>query len=86
MPDPRDASPMIRASITLPANLVREVDRAAGARGRSRFIAEATARRLRLDEQARALRASEAALANPDEPFDPLALADWLDQVRRPRT
>jgi metal-responsive CopG/Arc/MetJ family transcriptional regulator len=82
----RDGSSLVRVSITLPANLLREIDRVTADGGRSRFIAEAAARRLRHDEQARALRESEAALADSADQFDPVPLADWLDAIRRPRS
>jgi len=81
MPASRDASPLTRTTITLPTNLLREIDRLTGTRGRSRYVAEAIAQRMRRDEQALALRSTEAALGSmsPDE------IAEWTATFRRRR-
>lgn len=81
----RDGSRLTRITITLPTNLVRALEQAAGRRGRSRWAAEAIAGRLRRDAQAAAFRRSEAVLGDARDRPDALTLADWLDAIRRPR-
>jgi metal-responsive CopG/Arc/MetJ family transcriptional regulator len=46
---------LARATVTLPAELLDEVDRLAGPRGRSAFVAEAVAARVRRERLRRAL-------------------------------
>ena len=41
---------LTRTNVTLPSSLLAKVDRIAGARGRSRYVAEAVAQRVRRDE------------------------------------
>lgn len=85
VPASRDGSRLTRITITLPTNLVGELDRVAGRGGRSRFTAEAVASRLRSVTQARAMRAADSALGDVTGAPDPMSLADWLDAIRRPR-
>jgi metal-responsive CopG/Arc/MetJ family transcriptional regulator len=84
-PSSRDSSRLTRITITLPSSLVKALDQAAGRRGRSRYAAEAIAARLRRDAQARAIRRSEAALADAQGRPDAVGLAEWIDTIRRPR-
>jgi hypothetical protein len=85
MNHPYDRNRLTRATITLPKGIVSEIDRIAGRRGRSRYIAEAIARRLRLDAQRAALTSTEAALAGSPGWMDPRAAADWVATLRKPR-
>ena len=76
---------MARTNVILPEDLIREVDRIAGKRKRSRFIVEAIEERL---DRMRLLAALEqAAGAWGDEHYGDLdsqvALNAWLDELRR---
>jgi predicted transcriptional regulator len=46
---------VVRTNLVLPPELVKRVDRLAGKRGRSRYVAEALERAVRRDEQRQAL-------------------------------
>ncbi len=58
----------VRTNLLLPAELVREVDRFAGPRNRSRYVAEALEARLRRDRLREAVRATAGALSAEDYP------------------
>ena len=68
-----DPRPLARTNVTLPANLLEEVDPFAGPRGRSRYVAEAVAQRVRRDALGAAIRETAGAMVgqagwmNPDE-------------------
>jgi hypothetical protein len=66
----------------LPRELVAEVDRFAGARGRSRYVAEALELRLRRDRMLEALKA--AAGAWKDNPLwtTDQDVVDWVRDLR----
>ena len=49
---------LARTNLTLPEDLLKEVDELAGPRGRSRYVAEAVAQRVRRDRLGRAINAS----------------------------
>jgi metal-responsive CopG/Arc/MetJ family transcriptional regulator len=50
------SDPLVRTNVTLPASVLEQVDRIAGERGRSRYVAEAVAQRVRRDELGSAIR------------------------------
>jgi metal-responsive CopG/Arc/MetJ family transcriptional regulator len=54
--------PLARTNLTLPRDLMREVDKLAGPRGRSRYVAEAVAQRVKRDRLGKAIRNSRGAL------------------------
>ena len=47
---------LARTNLTLPQDLMQEVDALAGPRGRSRYVAEAVAQRVKRDKLGRAIR------------------------------
>lgn len=53
---------LARTNLTLPEDLIREVDAIAGPRGRSRYVAEAVAQRVKRDRLRRAIDASFGSL------------------------
>ncbi|MBM4408703.1 MAG: CopG family transcriptional regulator [Chloroflexi bacterium] len=53
---------LARTNLTLPESLVREIDAVAGPRGRSRYVAEAVAQRLKRDRLLRAVDATAGVL------------------------
>jgi hypothetical protein len=76
----------VRTNLLLPKELVDEVDRFAGPRGRSRYVAEALEARLARDRRWEAFR--EAAGAWKDHPLFPTseAVQEWVRQLRAEET
>lgn len=76
----------VRTNLLLPKELVEEVDHFAGPRGRSRYVAEALADRLRRDR----LRAAVAATAGAwrGHPLFPSreSVVEWVRERRREET
>jgi metal-responsive CopG/Arc/MetJ family transcriptional regulator len=58
----------VRTNLLLPRELVEEVDRYAGPRGRSRYVAEALAARLRRDRLRDVVRRTAGVLKTEDYP------------------
>lgn len=50
------SDPLVRTNVTMPASVLERVDRIAGVRGRSRYVADAVAQRVRRDELGAAIR------------------------------
>lgn len=76
----------VRTNLLLPADLVEQLDRVAGPRGRSRYVAEAVRERLRRDERVAAIKA--AAGLWRDHPLFPTseAVVEWVRELRREET
>jgi hypothetical protein len=76
----------VRTNLLLPEDVVAALDRVAGPRGRSRYVADAVRDRLRRDERLAAAR--EAAGAWRDHPLFPTseAVADWVHLGRAEKT
>lgn len=76
----------VRTNLLLPKELVDEVDRFAGPRGRSRYVAEALEARLARDRRWEAFH--EAAGAWKDHPLFPTseAVQEWVRAGRAERT
>jgi metal-responsive CopG/Arc/MetJ family transcriptional regulator len=74
----------VRTNLLLPAELVREVDRLAGPRGRSRYVAEALAIRLRRDRLREAVAATAGVLRAEDYPEwrSSEAVVEWVHRGR----
>lgn len=53
---------LARTNLTLPEDLIREIDAIAGPRGRSRYVADAVAQRVKRDRLIRAIEASAGSL------------------------
>jgi hypothetical protein len=76
----------VRTNLLLPKALVDEVDRYAGPRGRSRYVAEALEARLRRDRLREAVRATAGAWkANPLFPT-PESVVEWVRELRAEET
>ncbi|MBI3750841.1 MAG: hypothetical protein HY263_04180 [Chloroflexi bacterium] len=56
---------LARTNLTLPKELLHDVDEIAGPRGRSRYVAEAVAARLKRDRLRRAIDAAAGSLIPP---------------------
>jgi predicted transcriptional regulator len=76
----------MRTNLLLPEELVAEVDRIAGPRGRSRYVAEALEDRLRRDRlRQAALSAAGSWRGHPDFPTSE-AVIEWVRRLRREET
>jgi len=74
-----------RIHIVLPEEVVEELDRVAGKRGRSNFIQQALANRLRHERQMAAIRyAAEHPLDRSDHPYwsTPEKVSEWVHNLR----
>jgi len=78
----------VRTNLLLPKELVRELDEVAGPRGRSRFVAEAVAYRLRRERLRRAFDRSFGVLKREDHPHwaTPEKVVEWVRELRAEET
>jgi hypothetical protein len=76
----------VRTNLLLPRELLDEVDRYAGARGRSRYVAEALTERLKRDRLRESVRATAGAWR--DHPLFPTsdAVVTWIRERRAETT
>ncbi len=77
---------LARTNVTLPASLLAEVDRFAGHRGRSRYVAEAVAQRVRRDALGAAIEETAGAMRNRPGYMTPDEVARWVDELRAEET
>lgn len=76
-----------RANMTLPEELLREVDEIAGPRGRSRYVAEAVAQRVKRDRLARAIDDSYGSLVpQGGRPMTRDEVLAWVREQRAAET
>ncbi len=80
------AAGLARTNVTLPATLLEEVDRFAGPRGRSRYVAEAVAQRVRRDALGAAIRETAGAMVGRPGWMSPNEVTDWVDRLRSEET
>lgn len=76
------AKTLARTNVTLPADLLDEVDELAGPRGRSRYVAEAVKQRVRRDRLGQAIRETAGAMRGRPGWMGPDAVVDWIDELR----
>jgi hypothetical protein len=76
---------MARMHIVITPELVEEIDRVAGERGRSRFLEEAAREKLDRIELAKALRATKGIAKGPGYRHwrNRQAAAEWVEHTRR---
>ena len=74
--------PLARTNVTLPASLLEEVDRYAGPRGRSRYVADAVAQRVRRDALGAAIVETAGAMRDRPGAMSPDEVARWIDELR----
>jgi len=77
---------LARTNVTLPADLLAEVDRFAGPRGRSRYVAEAVAQRVRRDALGAAIRETAGAMIDRPGRMSPDEVSRWIDELRAEET
>jgi hypothetical protein len=77
-----------RTHVVLPTDLVAQIDELVGARGRSKFIAEAAEHRLQIERQKRALEIGRGAWKDEDHPElqGPDGAAGWVRRMRDEET
>jgi metal-responsive CopG/Arc/MetJ family transcriptional regulator len=75
----------VRTNLLLPEALLREVDRLAGPRGRSRFVAEALEARLKRERLRQAVEQSAGALRAEEYPHWASSedVVNWVRAMRR---
>ena len=78
---------LARTNLTLPADLLREVDEIAGPRGRSRYVADAVAQRVKRDRLLRAIDASFGSLVpKGGRPMTREEVSALVDELRSEET
>ncbi len=77
---------LARTNLTLPEDLLREVDAMAGPRGRSRYVAEAVAQRVRRDKLGQAIRDSAGILAGSPDAMTRRQVSAWVARLRSETT
>ena len=73
---------MVRATITLPAEVLAAVDATAGTRGRSQYIAEAVERRLKRENLERVLKETAGSIRGSKTWPDAESVERWVDELR----
>jgi len=74
---------LARTNLTLPEELLRQVDEIAGSRGRSRYVAGAVAQRVKRDRLLRAIEASYGSLVpKGGRPMTREEVSAWVDGLR----
>jgi metal-responsive CopG/Arc/MetJ family transcriptional regulator len=69
-----------RTNLTLPEELMAEVDDLAGPRGRSRYVAEAVEQRVRRDKLGKAIRETAGAMVGKPGSMSPDEVVAWVDR------
>lgn len=77
---------LARTNLTLPAELLEEVDALAGPRGRSRYVAEAVAQRVKRDRLGRAIEATAGMQAGTPRAMTRDQVSAWVDELRSEET
>jgi metal-responsive CopG/Arc/MetJ family transcriptional regulator len=73
---------LTRTNLTLPEELLTEVDELAGPRGRSRYVAEAVAQRLKRDKLGRAIHSTAGVLRRGQSGMNRDAVSAWVERLR----
>ena len=77
---------LARTNLTLPQDLMQEVDALAGPRGRSRYVAEAVAQRVKRDKLGRAIRETAGIMVGKPGWMSPDEVVAWVDFLRSEET
>jgi metal-responsive CopG/Arc/MetJ family transcriptional regulator len=73
---------LARTNLTLPEDLLSEVDALAGPRGRSRYVAEAVAQRVKRDKLGAAIRSTAGTMAANGGGMSRAEVSAWVEQLR----
>jgi hypothetical protein len=68
--------------VILPVDLVADIDRLVGKRGRSAFLTEVAQREIKIRRQREALRETAGAWKTEDHPELAQGAASWVEQIR----
>lgn len=77
---------LARTNLTLPRELMAEVDEIAGPRGRSRYVAEAVAQRVKRDKLGKAIRETAGIMVGSPGWMSPDEVVRWVDFLRSEET
>lgn len=77
---------LTRTNVTLPSSLLAQVDLLAGPRGRSRYVAEAVAQRVRRDALGLVIRETAGAMVGKRGWMSPDEVVRWVDGLRSEET
>jgi metal-responsive CopG/Arc/MetJ family transcriptional regulator len=77
---------LARTNLTLPQDLLAEVDELAGPRGRSRYVAEAVAQRVKRDKLGKAIRETAGIMVGSPGWMSPDEVVRWVDFLRSEET
>lgn len=77
---------LARTNLTLPEDLLAEVDDLAGPRGRSRYVAEAVAQRVKRDKLGKAIRETAGIMVGSPGWMSPDEVVAWVDFLRSEET
>ena len=77
---------LARTNLTLPEDLLSEVDELAGPRGRSRYVAEAVAQRVKRDKLGKAIRETAGIMVGSPGWMSPDEVVRWVDFLRSEET
>lgn len=77
---------LARTNLTLPHDLMAEVDELAGPRGRSRYVAEAVAQRVKRDKLGKAIRETAGILVRTPYQMTRDEVTAWVDALRSEET
>jgi hypothetical protein len=77
---------LARTNLTLPEDLLREVDELAGPRGRSRYVAEAVAQRVKRDRLGEAIRETAGIMVGRPGWMSPDEVVRWVGELRSEET
>ena len=73
---------LARTNVTLPEELLREIDALAGPRGRSQFVAEAVQQKVKRERLRKALDATRGALVGTPSYMGPDEAYRWIRSMR----
>src|SRR5260370_31990773 len=71
-----------RAHVILPVDVVAEIDKLVGKRGRSAFLTELAQREIKIRRQREVLRETAGAWKSEDHPELAQGAAVWIEQIR----
>jgi metal-responsive CopG/Arc/MetJ family transcriptional regulator len=77
---------LARTNLTLPKDLMDEVDELAGPRGRSRYVAEAVAARVKRDKLGKAIRDTAGILVGTPYHMNRDQVTEWIEFLRTEET
>ncbi len=77
---------LARTNLTLPVELLAEVDALAGPRGRSRYVADAVAQKVKRDKLGKAIRDTAGIMVGSPYQMTPDEVVAWVDFLRSEET